>query len=51
MVVLLRVESWLDIVEFIDKVYQAKPAKKLKKYRQVCEIDMQVRILKQYLCK
>lgn len=42
--VLLRVESWLDIVEFMDnKVYQAKPAKKLKKYRQVCEIDMQVR--------
>lgn len=28
---LLRVESWLDIVEFMDKVYQAKPAKKLKK--------------------
>lgn len=28
---LLRVESWLDIVEFMDKVYQAKPAKKTQK--------------------
>lgn len=51
--VLLRVESWLDIVVFMDKVYQLSNAseKNLKKYRQVCEIDMQVRILKQYLCK
>lgn len=28
---LLRVERWLDIVEFMDKVYQAMPVKKTSK--------------------